>query len=158
EAGALGLSSGLFTSPGSYASPAEMHALGGILKRHNAGYFTHLRDESDGMHEALQEAIDFARACGVHVEVVHMKCSGVNNWGKIAQALEMIERARAEGARIDADAYPYAAGSNPLKNLMPQWVQAGGVQAMIERLSQREVRDRIREDIARDGLNNWGRI
>ena len=41
---------------------------------------------------------------------------------------------------------------------MPQWVQAGGVDAMLERLPLKETRDRIRADIARDGLNNWGRI
>ncbi len=45
DAGALGMSSGLFTPPGSYAEPAELIALGHVLKRHNAGYFTHLRDE-----------------------------------------------------------------------------------------------------------------
>ena len=61
EAGALGLSSGLFTPPGSYAAPAEMIALGHVLKRHNAGYFTHLRDESDKVIEAVAEAIEVAR-------------------------------------------------------------------------------------------------
>src|SRR5438552_650067 len=35
EAGALGLSSGLFTAPGSYAEPAEMIALGNVLARHH---------------------------------------------------------------------------------------------------------------------------
>jgi N-acyl-D-amino-acid deacylase len=29
---------------------------------------------------------------------------------------------------------------------------------MLERLGQGETRERIRADIARDGLNNWGRI
>jgi len=37
-------------------------------------------------------------------------------------------------------------------------VQAGGVDAMLERIALPEVRERIRNDIARDGLNNWGRI
>ena len=52
----------------------------------------------------------------------------------------------------------YAAGSNPLKNILPAWVQAGGVEAMIARLGKCETRQKIRADIARDGLNNWGRI
>ena len=81
-----------------------------------------------------------------------------NNWGKAAAALDMIARAKARGLDVDCDAYPYAAGSNPLKNLLPQWVQAGGVPAMLERLKLRETRDNIRADIERDGLNNWGRI
>jgi N-acyl-D-amino-acid deacylase len=157
-AGALGLSSGLFTAPGSYAEPAEMIALGHVLKRHDAGYFTHLRDESNKVLDALAEAIDIAEQCRVHVEIVHFKCSGLDNWGKAAQALAMIAQAKSRGLDVDCDAYPYAAGSNPLKNLMPQWVQAGGVEAMLERLKLPETRARIRADIDRNGLNNWGRI
>ena len=82
----------------------------------------------------------------------------MDNWGKAAQALAMIADAKARGLDVDCDSYPYAAGSNPLKNMLPQWVQAGGVEAMIERLGQNETRQKIRADIARDGLNNWGRI
>jgi N-acyl-D-amino-acid deacylase len=157
-AGALGMSSGLFTPPGSYAAPAEMIALGHVLKRHNAAYFTHLRDESSKVIEAVEEAIEVAAQCGVHVEIVHFKCSGTDNWGKAATALAKIAQAKARGLDVDCDSYPYAAGSNPLKNLLPQWVQAGGVPAMLERLGRPEVRARIHDDIARDGLNNWGRI
>jgi N-acyl-D-aspartate/D-glutamate deacylase len=158
DAGALGLSSGLFTAPGSYAQPAEMIALCRVVKRHNAGYFTHIRDEANRVLEAVEEAIAIAEACGVHVEIVHFKCSGTDNWGKAARALDMIAAAKARGLDVDCDSYPYAAGSNPLKNLMPQWVQAGGVAAMLERLAQSQTRERIRTDIARDGLNNWGRL
>src|SRR6266851_5056220 len=158
DAGALGLSSGLFTAPGSYAQPDEMIALCRVLKAYNAGYFTHLRDESNKVLEAIAEAIDVAEQCGVHVEIVHLKCSGMDNWGKAARALEMIAQAKARGLDVDCDSYPYAAGSNPLKNLLPQWVQAGGVAAMLQRLRLAETRARIRLDIERDGLNNWGRI
>jgi N-acyl-D-amino-acid deacylase len=156
--GALGLSSGLFTPPSSYADRAEMVALCNVLKRRNAAYFTHLRDESNNVIDAVEEAIDIARTCGVHVEIVHLKCSGLDNWGKAAQILAMMERARQEGLAVDCDAYPYAAGSNPLKNLLPQWVQSGGLDAMLARLGLPETRDRVRAEIARDGLNNWGRI
>ncbi|CAN0234388.1 unnamed protein product, partial [Phaeothamnion confervicola] len=158
EAGALGLSTGLFTAPGSYAKAGELIALGHVLKRYNAAYFTHLRDESDGVIESVAEAIEFAETCGVPVEIVHFKCSGTNNWGKVGEALQMMTDARARGVAIACDAYPYTAGSNPLKNLMPQWVQAGGQDAMIARLALPQTRDRIRTDIARDGLNNWGRV
>ena len=157
-AGALGLSSGLFTPPSSYADRAEMVALGNVLKRRNAAYFTHLRDESNNIIAAVEEAIDIARTCGVHVEIVHLKCSGLDNWGKAAQILAMIEAARQEGLAVDCDAYPYAAGSNPLKNLLPQWVQSDGLEAMLVRLATDETRARIRTEIEREGLNNWGRI
>jgi N-acyl-D-amino-acid deacylase len=157
-AGALGLSSGLFTPPSSYADRAEIVALCNVLRRYNAAYFTHLRDESNNVIAAVEEAIDIARTCRVHVEIVHLKCSGLDNWGKAAQILAMIEAARQEGLAVDCDSYPYAAGSNPLKNLLPQWVQSNGLEAMLARLALPETRERIRTEIERDGLNNWGRI
>ena len=157
-AGALGLSSGLFTAPGAYADRDEMLALGRVLKRHDGLYFTHLRDESNHVIAALEEAIDIAETCGIHLEIVHFKCSGVDNWGKASQALALIAAARARGVAVDLDAYPYTAGSNPLKNILPRWVQAGGVAAMLARLRLDETRTRIRREIAAEGLNNWGRI
>src|SRR5438034_7180681 len=62
RAGALGLSTGLFTPPGSFAEPAEIMALVAVVARHNAGYFTHIRDESNRVLEAIEEAIAVARA------------------------------------------------------------------------------------------------
>jgi N-acyl-D-amino-acid deacylase len=158
DAGALGMSSGLFTAPGSYADRDEIIALARVLKKYNAGYFTHIRDESNGVIDAVGEAIDVAESCGVHVEIVHLKCSGTDNWGKVSTVLKMLETARARGADIDCDAYPYTAGSNPLKNILPQWVQEGGVEAMLDRLQRADVRARIRADIASHGLNNWGKV
>src|SRR5215468_1962048 len=111
-AGALGMSSGLFTPPGSFAKPDEIKTLCAVLKRYNAAYFTHVRDEANKVMEAVEEAIDISSATGVHVEIVHLKCSGVDNWGKAAQILDRIATARAEGCDIDCDAYPYAAGAN----------------------------------------------
>src|SRR6476659_4681453 len=158
RAGALGMSSGLFTPPGSFATPDEMMAFCAVLKRHNAAYFTHIRDEANRVMEAVDEAIDVARACGIHVQIVHLKCSGVDNWGKAEPVLDRIAAARNEGCDIDCDAYPYAAGANPLKNLLPQWVQIGGNEAMLARLRLSETRARIRGELADHGLNNWGRI
>jgi N-acyl-D-amino-acid deacylase len=158
RAGSLGMSSGLFTPPGSFAKPDEIRTLSMVLKKHNAAYFTHVRDEATKVMEAIEEAIDIARATGVHVEIVHLKCSGIDNWGKAAQILDRIVAARKEGCDIDCDAYPYTAGANPLKNLLPGWVQIGGNDAMLARLAQPETRARIRTEIAEHGLNNWGRI
>jgi N-acyl-D-amino-acid deacylase len=158
RAGALGMSSGLFTPPGSFAKPDEIRALCTVLKKHKAAYFTHVRDEADKVVEAVEEAIDIARATGVHVEIVHLKCSGKDNWGKATQILDRIAAAREEGCNVDCDAYPYTAGANPLKNLLPGWVQIGGNEATLARLAQPETRARIRTEIAEHGLNNWGQI
>ncbi|HKS89721.1 MAG TPA: D-aminoacylase [Stellaceae bacterium] len=157
-AGALGLSTGLFTPPGSFAAPDEIMALCAVVARHKALYFTHLRDEANRVFEAVEEAIAVARAFPIHVEIVHLKCSGLDNWGKAGLMLQRIARARAEGCDIDCDAYPYAAGANPLKNLLPPWVQVGGNDDMLARLKDPAARRRIDAEIAERGLNNWGRI
>jgi N-acyl-D-aspartate/D-glutamate deacylase len=157
-AGAWGLSSGLFTAPGNFADAAEIHALARVLKRHQAAYSTHMRDEADHVFEAVREAIAVAEATGVHVQIAHLKLSGVDNWGGAAKLLAEIEAARRRGLPVDCDAYPYDTASNPLRNLLPRWVMEGGIPAMLERLRVRDVRTRLRDDIARHGLTNFGRI
>src|SRR5215468_10618169 len=157
-AGAWGLSSGLFTAPGNFADAAEIHALARVLRRHGAAYSTHVRDESDHVFEAVHEAIAVAEATGVHVQIAHLKLSGINNWGGAAKLLAEIETARRRGVPVDCDAYPYDTATNPLRNLLPRWVVEGGIPAMLERLRRAEVRARIRAEIEREGLNNFGRI
>src|SRR5262249_54510877 len=157
-AGAWGLSSGLFTAPGSYADAAEIHALARVLRRHGAAYSTHMRDEGDHVFEAVREAIAVAEATGVHVQIAHLKLSCVDNWGGAARLLAEIEAARGRGLPIDCDAYPYDTATNPLRNLLPRWVMEGGIPAMLERLRVRDVRTRIRDEIERNGLTNFGRI
>src|SRR5205807_4813797 len=91
-------------------------------------------------------------------KILEQKCSGDKNWGKAAEILARIEQARNAGCDIDCDAYPYVADANPLKNLLPPWVQVGDNAAMLARLARPETRARIEAEIADNGLNNWGRI
>jgi N-acyl-D-amino-acid deacylase len=158
ESGALGLSSGLFTAPGTYAKPEEMMALGQVLKRHGGAYSSHVRDEANHVFEAVREALAVGETCGIHVQIAHLKLSGMDNWGGATKLLAEIDAARRRGVQVDCDQYPYTAGSNPLRNLLPPWVQEGGMEAMLQRLAQRDVRERIRVEIAEHGLNNFGRI
>src|SRR5947208_3247980 len=72
--------------------------------------------------------------------------------------LAEIDAARRRGLAVDCDAYPYDTASNPLRNLFPRWVMDGGIGSMLERLRRPEVRTRLRGEIAREGLNNFGRI
>ncbi len=158
EAGALGLSSGLFTAPGGFAGPEEIEALARVLRRHGAQYASHIRDEANHVFDAVREAIAVGETTGIHVQIAHLKLSGTDNWGGALRLLAEIESARRRGVRVDCDQYPYDTGTNPLRNLLPRWVQEGGVPALLERLGQAGTRARIRHDIARDGLNNFGAI
>ena len=157
-AGAIGLSSGLFTAPGSFARPEELIGLLAVVRRHGGTYATHVRDEAAAVFEAVGEAIAAGEATGVHVQIVHMKLSGVDNWGRAGRLLEVIEAARARGVRVDCDAYPYTFAANPLRNLLPLWVQEGGLQPMLGRLRDPEIRRRIAGEIEERGLTSFGRV
>jgi N-acyl-D-aspartate/D-glutamate deacylase len=157
-AGAWGLSSGLFTAPGGYADAAEIHALARVLRRHGAAYSSHIRDEANSVDAAVAEAIAVAEATGVHVQIAHLKLSGTDNWGGATRLLDVIGQARRRRLPVDCDAYPYDTASNPLRNLLPRFVMEGGIPAMLERLSRRDVREHLRAEIAREGLTNFGRI
>ncbi len=158
EAGALGMSSGVFTAPGAYAGPDEILALARVLERHGARYSAHVRDESDRVFESVREAIDVARETGVHTLISHLKVAGLDNWGKAGRLIAEIESARREGVPVDCDQHPYDTGSFPLRNLLPAWVHEGGLGAMLDRLKDDTVRQRLLADIERDGLVNNGRI
>jgi N-acyl-D-amino-acid deacylase len=157
-AGALGLSSGLFTAPGSFARPEEIHALLAVVRRHGGMYATHLRSEAGDVFAAVDEAIAAAETSGVHVHLVHLKLSGLENRGRARALLERIEAARGRGVGVDADAYPYTCAANPLRNLLPLWVQEGGTRAMLERLRDPATRLRIGREIDERGLTSFGQI
>ena len=158
DAGALGLSSGLFTMPGNYASTGEMIALARVLHRHGGAYASHIRQEAGQVFAAVDEAVAIGEAADVHVQIAHLKISGTENWGGAARLLERIDAARRRGVRVDADQYPYTSASNPLRNLLPLWLQDGGLSAMLDRLRDASLRDRIRSDIATHGNASFGRL
>ena len=157
-AGALGMSCGLFTAPGNYARTDELMSLARLLRRHNATCAFHIRDEANHVFDAVQEAIDLGEATGVRVQIAHLKLSGMDNWGGVGKLLAQIAAARERGVNVNCDQYPYTAGTNPLRNLLPLWVQSGGVEAMLDRLKEPGTRRQITSDIERDGLTNFGRI
>ncbi|MGD9616366.1 MAG: amidohydrolase family protein [Alphaproteobacteria bacterium] len=158
EAGALGLSSGLFTPPGLYAEPDEMRALGQVLKQHGARYSSHIRDESHTVHDAVAEAIDIGENCGVHVQIAHLKLSGIDSWGGAEKLLGLVSAARSRGVAVHCDQYPYDTASNPLRFLLPSWIHEGGMEAMLARLADSYTRARIRQKLAEIGFTNFGRL
>jgi N-acyl-D-aspartate/D-glutamate deacylase len=158
EAGALGLSSGLFTPPGAYAERDELLALARVLRRHEAGYATHLRDEAGGILDAVREAVDLGERTGVHVQIVHLKLSGTDNWGGAPRLLAELEAARTRGVPVDCDQYPYTTAVTPLRAVLPPWVHEGGIRRMLARLADVKVRVDLRAEIGTRGLRSLGRI
>ncbi len=113
EAGAVGLSTGLFYPPASDAPKEEIVALLEPLAGTGAVYTTHMRDEGDHVTESLAESFETAGEAGVPLVVSHHKCSGRENFGRSRETLAMFDAARA-GQDVALDAYPYAASSTVL--------------------------------------------
>jgi N-acyl-D-amino-acid deacylase len=111
-AGAVGLSTGLIYEPGRYAATEELIALARELGGPSGGlYATHMRNEAEGLLDAVREAIRIGEEGGVPVQISHHKASGRGNWGRVHDSLRLIEQARARGVDVTADQYPYTAGS-----------------------------------------------
>ena len=91
EAGALGMSCGLFTAPGNYAGTEELTTLARVLARHGATYASHIRDEANRCFEAVREAISIGESTGVRVQIAHLKLSGMDNWGRVSDLLGEIQ-------------------------------------------------------------------
>jgi N-acyl-D-amino-acid deacylase len=113
-AGALGLSTGLIYIPGTFAETAEVIALTEVSARHGGIYMSHIRDESERLLEAVDEAIKIGGEAGCPVEISHHKASARSVWGKTADSIAMIEKARESGTDVTFDVYPYTAGSTIL--------------------------------------------
>jgi len=118
EAGAIGLSTGLGYPPAEPAPTSEVKALAELLKPAGAIHTTHMRDESDQVLEALDEAFDIGRSAGVPVVISHHKTAGRANFGRSRETLKKIDRAMASQP-IGLDAYPYIASSTVLD---PKWI------------------------------------
>jgi N-acyl-D-amino-acid deacylase len=113
-AGALGLSTGLIYVPGTFAETEEVTALAAVAAKHGGIYMSHIRNESEGLLDAVDEAISIGREAGCPVEISHHKASAKSVWGKTAESIAMIEKAREAGTDVTFDVYPYTAGSTIL--------------------------------------------
>jgi len=149
EGGAWGLSTGLIYAPGSFAETGEIVELARVAGRHKGFYASHIRGEGANLLDSVTEAVQVGREGELPVQVSHLKAAGRLHWGKVVQALAMIEAARAEGLDVTADVYPYTASSTFLRTLLPDWALEGGIEAMLQRLADPETRARIVAEIER---------
>jgi len=117
--GAVGLSSGLEYEVGGYAETKELVELAKIAARFRGIYMTHIRDEADKAFDAIREAIAIGEQAHIPVQISHIKLGTVNVWRKAADAVKLIDAARARGVDVTADAYPYNAWSSTITVLVP---------------------------------------
>ncbi|MBI2154765.1 MAG: D-aminoacylase [Candidatus Rokubacteria bacterium] len=147
EGGAWGISTGLIYAPGSYGETDEIVELARVAGRHRGFYASHIRGEAANLLNSITEAITIGREGELPVQVSHIKAAGRPHWGKVKDALALIDAARAEGLDVTADVYPYTASSTTLRTLLPGWALEGGVEAMLGRLQNPAERARLRAEV-----------
>jgi N-acyl-D-amino-acid deacylase len=145
--GAVGLSSGLEYTPGSFAEADELIALAEVLRDSGYPYASHMRNEDDRLLSAVEETLHVGRMAGVPVQVSHLKAQGRRNYWKAEVALNMIEAARRDGVDVHFDRYPYVAYATGLSNLFPAWSRAGGNDALLRRLDDPDTAERIESSV-----------
>ncbi|HXG94227.1 MAG TPA: D-aminoacylase [Blastocatellia bacterium] len=151
DEGALGMSTGLYYAPGSYAKTEEVIELAKIAAERGGIYDSHMRDESSysiGLLGSIQETIRIGREAGIPVHISHIKALGTDVWGKSKDAVAMINKARAEGIDVTADQYPYtASGTSITASLVPRWAEVGGNAELLKRIDDAQVRPRLIQEM-----------
>lgn len=114
DAGAIGMSLGLYYVPGCYTKTEESIALAKVVAEKGGLLAAHMRNETDKLVEALEEYLQIAKASGCKAVVSHHKVGEMKNWGKVTQTLKMIDKANEEGLDVYMDVYPYTASHTSL--------------------------------------------
>ena len=159
--GTVGVSTALEYAPAPYAKTEELIALASEAGKFGGIYSTHMRDESNSVLEAIDEALRIGREAHVPVEIWHLKVAGKNNWGRMPEVVAKINGARAAGADVTADTYAYTAWFNDFSAFIPPWAHDGGTAKLVERLKDPATRERIRKDMltpSNDWDNEWQEI
>src|SRR6266404_2203166 len=159
--GAVGVSSSLEYAPAPYAKTEEIIALASEAAKFGGIYATHMRNESDAVLTAIDEALRIGREAHIPVEIWHIKVAGKNNWGRMPEVVAKINAARAAGADVTADTYAYTAWFNDFSAFVPAWAHDGGAAKLVERLKDPATRERIRKDMltpSKDWDNEWQEI
>ncbi|HEY7738378.1 MAG TPA: amidohydrolase family protein [Candidatus Limnocylindria bacterium] len=146
--GAFGLSTGLDYPPGSYATTEELADLTAVAGDGGGFYHTHVRyDLGDRFLDPFREALAIGEMGHGPVHLTHFYHRESYPGGH-EPMLALVDDARAAGHDVTFDTYPSEWASTRLLIQLPQWVQAGGPTALLERLADGAVRDRLRAEMS----------
>jgi N-acyl-D-amino-acid deacylase len=152
--GAVGLSTGLLYLPGVYSGTEEVIGLAREAAAQGGIYASHIRNETNKVMEAINEALDIGRAAKMPVQISHLKVGGQGNWGRSREMLALIEQARNEGLDVTVDQYPYTASSTELGVMLPDWAREGGREDIKKRLGDPSQRAKIAGEILDSARTN----
>jgi N-acyl-D-amino-acid deacylase len=113
DAGAFGMSTGVYYPPAQAATTDELVGVCAALRGRQSILAMHIRNEGDHIDASVEEALRVGAASQAHLVFSHHKVVGPRNHGRTRQTLRTIE----EAARLQSvclDCYPYEASSTML--------------------------------------------
>lgn len=143
EAGAFGLSNGLSYAHEIIISELELFELAKVVKARQGLFSIHLRSEASEVVEAVDEALDIARASDVNLKISHLKVKNEANWHKLPEILNLLDTAFHQGSNVHFDVYPYDIMWQPLYTYLPKWAIEGGRAIMLKHFSDPVQRNKI---------------
>ena len=155
QEGAVGLSTGLIYTPGTFAKTDEIIGLARVAARYGGLYATHMRNEGEKVADAIRESIQIGEQAGLPVEISHFKISSKKLWGQSPMTLGLVRDARARGLTVTVDQYAYTASSTSLESRLPSWLRAGGLEEAKKRLADNATREKVVSDM-KDSLKRSG--
>jgi N-acyl-D-amino-acid deacylase len=159
QAGAMGIATALIYPPDAFQSTQDLIELARVAAKYGGIYASHMRDESAGLLQAIDESIEIGEKSAIQVEIFHFKGAYAPGWGKLVpQAGQAIEAARSRGVSIAADMYVYTAGGTGLDITVPNWVWEQGPKAGLEKLEDPQVRIRLKREIAAGSMPGWSNL
>ena len=153
--GAVGLSTGLIYTPGTYAKTEEIVDLARVAARYGGLYATHMRNEGEKVADAIRESIQIGEQAGLPVEISHFKISSKKLWGQSPMTLGLVRDARARGLTVTVDQYAYTASSTSLESRLPSWLRSGGLEEAKKRLADNATREKVVVEM-KDSLKRGG--
>ena len=158
EDGAVGLSTALIYPPGTYAKTAELVEMAKVAARYGGVYFTHMRNESSQVLDAIRETIEIGEKAGIPAHIYHLKAAGEENWPLMSEAIALIQDARARGLDVTADIYPYIRNGIGLGSFLHPRHYAEGPAKFLATLSDPATRQRLRREVeTTSDWENWYR-
>jgi N-acyl-D-amino-acid deacylase len=151
--GAVGLSTALIYPPGTYAKTEEIIELAKVAAQYDGVYFSHMRNESAQLLDAINETIRIGKEAHIPVHIYHLKAAGERNWPLMAEAIALIQSARDGGVDVTADIYPYIRNGIGLGSFIHPRHYAKGTDAFLPTLSDAKLRADLRKEI--ETTSNW---
>ena len=146
--GAVGLSVGLDYYPACTLNvdTAELVDLARTVAEEDGLLMTHIRPVGYGI-DPLAEMDQVARESGVKLHILHTKTAYPATCGHPEAITQRFDRANTEGADVTMEFYPYPCWETYALYFVPYWVQEGGPDAMMARLTDPALRERLTREI-----------